>query len=101
MSKEEWKKTEKELGSAFKGFGKAFVKTAKYTADKADEKVNGTAPEDSSAPAAETPKDESVFKDGTWRETGKGLAHALKGLGSTVLHTVDEAVSSDDKKEDK
>ena len=92
----------KELGSAFQGIGKAGIKSAKYSAQKAEawaEKDDNAAqspsvPTDTTAdtPAETQAQESNVFRDGTWRKAGKGLAHALKDLGSTVLDTVDNAL---------
>lgn len=39
--KDEWKTTGSDLGHAFKGLGKALIKTASTAAKKADEWANG------------------------------------------------------------
>lgn len=38
--RDDWKKTGKELGSAFQGLGKSLIKTVKHGVDKADEWAN-------------------------------------------------------------
>lgn len=89
MSKQEWKDSGVELGHAFKQLGKTFVRSAKTTVDKADDWANGRAPE-SQAPNS------TVYSDGSWRETGKGLGKAVLGMGGALLHTVEDAVDSVD-----
>ncbi len=89
MSKQEWKDSGRELGHAFKQFGKTFVRSAKTTVDKVDDWANGNGP-DPQAPNS------SVYSDGSWRETGKDLGKAVLGMGGALLHTVEDAVDSVD-----
>lgn len=94
MSKEEWKKTGKELGGAFEGLAKTLIRSASAGIDKAEE----WAERDENAPKQADPQEErNVFNDGSWRETGKELGSALKGLGATLINTGSETV---DKAED-
>ena len=78
MGKEDWKQTGKELGGAFTGLAKTFVRSAKRSVDKVEEWAEGN----------EQPKEQpesTVFSDGSWKETGKDLGNALKGLGQSRL----------------
>lgn len=85
MSKEDLKNNGVELGHAFKQFGKTFIRSAKTTAGKVDDWANDKEPQ------PEEPGS-SVYSDGSWRETGKGLGKAFLGMGSAILHTVEDAV---------
>ena len=94
MSKEDWKKTGKELGDAFEGLAKTMIRSAAEGARKAEE----WAEKDDNAPQQETQERESnVFNDGSWRETGKDIGQALTNLGKTIVNSGEEAV---DKAED-
>ena len=87
MGKEDWKQTGKELGGAFTGLAKTFVRSAKRSVDKVEEWAEGN----------EQPKEQpesTVFSDGSWKETGKDLGNALKGLGQSLLNTGVEAVEN-------
>lgn len=87
MSREEWKNTGKELGGAFEGLAKSLIRSAKTGIDKAEE----WAERDENAPQQPAGEPErNVFNDGTWRETGKNLGQALKGLGKTLVNTGSE-----------
>lgn len=87
--KENWKETGKELGHAFKKFGKTFLKSARTVADKADDKCN----KKDKTVVVETDengnikKEENVFNDGSWRETGKGFGQAFSSLGKSIGNT--------------
>lgn len=98
--RDDWKDTGKGLGSAFKGLGKSIVRTAKTGVDKAVDWAEGKPAEapaqeteqtaDGAAAATQASGTESgsnVFNDGTWRETGKELGGAFKGLGQNILNT--------------
>ena len=78
----DWEKTGKSLGSAFLGLGKAILQTAEEGLDKAEDALQS----DGEKQAAE----ETVFNDGTWRETGKSLGKAFGALGATLLDVVSE-----------
>lgn len=96
MSKENWKKTGKELGGAFEGLAKTLIRSAKVGVDKAEEwaENDGNAPQtDQSAAAPES----NVFNDGTWRETGKDLGQAFLGFGKTLLNTGVEGIEQAEK----
>lgn len=128
--KEDWKKTGKDLGSAFKQFGKTFVRSAKHIADKVDESFEEANSEetcettqtsiDSDKVVAEVKVEEAepvveekekkeesnVFNDGSWRETGKDLGKAFgnlgKSIGKTLLHPFKDDEEEDvSSKEDK
>ena len=95
--KEEWKDTGKGLGKAFKGLGKNIVRSVKTGVDKIDE---------TDEEKAQNEGKETVFNDGSWRETGKELGHAFKDLGQSILHSAKTGVdyvdeSFDDKKDKK
>lgn len=107
---EEWGTTGKELGGAFKSFGKSLVKSAKTGIDmleKDDEdKERGGAGSEAVSGSEET-KESNVFNDGTWRETGKSLGGAFASLGKSIYHSAeeginkaDEAFNSDDEKKE-
>lgn len=95
--RDDWKDTGKGLGSAFKGLGKSIIRTAKTGVDKAADwaegKPDGASAEstqtDSGAAASSEASDSTagsnVFNDGTWRETGKELGGAFKGLGQNII----------------
>ena len=85
MSKEEWKNTGKELGGAFSGLAKSLIRSVKDGADRADDWV-----ENKTTPI--TDEKSTVFNDGTWRETGKDIGHAMASLGKTLAGTGAEAV---------
>lgn len=82
--KEEWKKTGKNLGGAFEGLAKAIVRTGTAGFEKAGK----WAAEDKSDENKEN-DNSTVFNDGTWRETGKDLGNAFRGLGSSILGSVE------------
>ncbi len=81
MAKEDWKKTGKALGGAFEGLAKSIVRSAKDGLDKAADWADG----DENTAANE--QERTVFNDGTWRETGKNLGHAMRDLGKSILNT--------------
>ena len=86
--KENWKDTGKELGGAFKKFGKTFLRSARTIVDKADDKCNKDEETTEKVEESKEEKKEStVFNDGSWRETGKGLGHAFGSLGKSIGHT--------------
>lgn len=91
MGKEDLKNSGVELGHAFKQFGKTFVRSAKTTVDKVDDWANDKKPE-----AGAEEQGSTVYSDGSWRETGKGLGKAFLGMGGAILHTVEDAVDSVD-----
>lgn len=51
--RDDWKKTGKELGTAFQGLGKSLIKTVKHGVDKADDWANN---EDGNSEAKEEKK---------------------------------------------
>lgn len=85
MSKEEWKKTGKALGGAFEGLAKSLVRSAKDGIDQVADWVDEENAEEG-AEKAEA-QESNVFNDGTWRETGKNLGHAMRDLGKSLLNT--------------
>ena len=82
MGREDWKKTGKELGTAFGGLAKSLIRSAKDGADKVADWADGE--DENTAAKAE---ERNVFNDGTWRETGKGIGHAMGALGKSLLNT--------------
>ena len=85
--KENWKETGKELGGAFKRFGKTFLKSARTVVDKADDKCNKEPEEEKAEEKPNKQEESTVFNDGSWRETGKGLGHAFASLGKSIGNT--------------
>lgn len=91
--RDDWKDTGKGLGSAFKGLGKSIVRTAKTGVDKAVDWAEGKPAEETAqtadgaaaTQASGTEAGSNVFNDGTWRETGKDLGGAFKGLGQNII----------------
>ena len=82
MGREDWKNTGKELGHAFEGLAKSLLRSAKDGADKVADWADGE--EENTGAKAE---ERNVFNDGTWRETGKGIGHAMGALGKSLLNT--------------
>ena len=83
--KDNWKETGKDLGHAFAGFGKTFVRSAQTTADKVlDDKQPETDENGNAQP--------TVYSDGSWRKTGKDLGSAFLGLGKTLVETAKTGV---------
>ena len=92
MGKEDWKKTGKELGSAFGGLAKSLIRSAKDGAEKVADWADG---DEQNAEGAKAPE-RNVFNDGTWRETGKGIGHAMGALGKSLLNTTAEVADKVD-----
>lgn len=94
MSKEEWKETGKALGEAFEGLAKSLVRSAKDGIDQVTDWVD----EENAEGGAENAKapESNVFNDGTWRETGKNLGHAMRDLGKSILNTGAEVADNMD-----
>ena len=91
MGKEQWKNTGKELGGAFEGLAKSLIRSVRDGADKVLDWAEG----DEQNPAG-APEERTVFNDGTWRETGKGLGHAMRDLGKSILATGAEVADNVD-----
>ena len=91
MGKEQWKNTGKELGGAFGGLAKSLLRSVRDGADKVVDWAEG---EEQNAPDA--PEERTVFNDGTWRETGKDLGHAMRDLGKSILATGAEVADNVD-----
>ena len=112
MSKEDWKKAGKGLGSAFAGLGKTLIRSAEQTIDdvsdwakdgseKKTEEVKEAAAEtaekaeETAAEAVketaekEEEKASTVYNDGSWRKTGKALGGAFADVGRAFIHTID------------
>lgn len=85
--KDEWKKTGKSFGTAFKGVGVSAVKSAKVAVDTLDSDT-------------QTPQS-NVFNDGTWRQTGKNVGGAFVNLGKSVIKSAKTGVDKLDEKIDK
>ena len=83
--KDDWKKTGKNIGHAFKGFGKA-VKTSVEVGvgdkERTDEEGN--------------PR----LKD-SWSEVGKDFGEAGKSIGKSASHTAKKACGKDTEEEKK
>lgn len=88
MSKERWKATGKELGGAFQGLAKTMIRSAARGVENVEEWAEGSKNEQDPNGQAQ---DSTVFSDGSWKETGKGLGHAFSSLGKTLLNTGEEA----------
>lgn len=91
MGKEQWKNTGKALGGAFEGLAKSLVRSVRDGADKVVDWAEG----DEQNPAG-APEERTVFNDGTWRETGKDLGHAMRDLGKSILATGAEVADNVD-----
>lgn len=86
--RDDWKKTGKGFGSAFKGLGKNIGRTVKTGLDAADDSL----PEDGS----------TVFNDGSWRKMGKDMGGAFTSLGKSIVRSakkgLDKIDGGDDEK---
>lgn len=91
MGKEQWKNTGKELGGAFEGLAKSLIRSVRDGADKVVDWAEG---DEQNADGAQ--EERTVFNDGTWRETGKDLGHAMKNLGKSILATGAEVADNVD-----
>ncbi len=91
MGKEQWKNTGKELGGAFEGLAKSLIRSVRDGADKVVDWAEG---DEQNAGGA--PEERTVFNDGTWRETGKDLGHAMRDLGKSILATGAEVADNVD-----
>lgn len=91
MGKEQWKNTGKELGGAFEGLAKSLIRSVRDGADKVVDWAEG---DEQNADGA--PEERTVFNDGTWRETGKDLGHAMRDLGKSILATGAEVADNVD-----
>ena len=82
--KESWKKTGKNVGTAFSNFGKAMGTTAKvvFTDEKNEVDENG----------------DSTLKK-AWRDTGKGFGEAGKSFGHAAGDTAKSAIDALDEKD--
>ncbi len=83
MSKEDLKESGKDLGKAFKTLGKTFLRSVDRTAENL-----GVVEEDSIDENGNT-----VFSDGSWKETGKELGKSLAGMAKNVVKTVNEEIN--------
>lgn len=77
-TKDEMKSAGVGLGHAFRHFGKTFLRSVGRVTDK----VTGR-----------TPEEESVFQDGSWRNTGKELGSALLKTGKATLNAAADGLS--------
>ena len=91
MGKEQWKNTGKELGGAFEGLAKSLIRSVRDGADKVVDWAEG---DEQNAGGAQ--EERTVFNDGTWRETGKDLGHAMRDLGKSILATGAEVADNVD-----
>lgn len=100
-SKDKWKNTGKELGGAFTKFGKAFVRSTKHVVNKSTEWAEDDKDQKVEKPTDETStKEETVFNDGTWRDTGKSLGKAFADLGKTIIDYEEKPSKEESKKDD-
>ena len=83
--KEDWKKMGKDVGHAFKDFGKAVATTAKVAVGKED---NSQVNEDGKTPLREA-----------WSDTGKQFGEAGKSIGRASKNTAKKVVGKEDKQE--
>ena len=81
--KDEWKKTGKDIGHAFKDFGKAVGTTAKVVVGK-EEKTNE--------------EGKSTLKE-SWKGVGKGFGTAGKDIGKSAKGTAKKVVGKEDKED--
>ena len=98
MSKEEWKESGKELGHAFKTFGKTFIRSAETTTDKVVDWADDVTGNDNKDIVQPQPNS-TVYSDGSWKKVGKELGSGFAGIGKTMLHTV--GIGEGNKPEDK
>ena len=84
--KDKWKSAGKNIGGAFKNFGKAMATTAKVAVGNEENSVNENG--------------ESKLKE-AWKGTGKGFGEAGKSLGQAAAGTVEKVAGEDDKNEEK
>ena len=115
-----WKGAGKELGSAFKKFGKTLVKSTRTVVDKADNKCNESDKKTENpnvvdvkevdsetetiqvdAEVADSPKESNVFNDGSWKEVGKGLGKGFGGVGKMIGKTISKPFKKDKKSKQK
>ena len=85
--RDKWKDTGKNIGGAFKNFGKAMATTAKVAVGKED---NSQVNEDGKTPLREA-----------WTNTGKGFGKAGKSLGTAAAGTVDKVVGEEEEPKEK
>lgn len=88
MSRDEWKQAGTDMGHAFRDLGKTMVRSADRVLEKARE--------DDSNPDIVDEPNSTVFSDGTWKKTFKGLGKALVEVGDATVNSVSEVF--DDKK---
>lgn len=80
--KDDWKKTGKGIGGAFKNFGKAMKTTVKVGLGK-EESTNE--------------EGKSSLKE-AWSNTGKSFGDAGKSVGKSTSHTAKKATGKDEEK---
>ena len=118
--KDGWKSAGKDLGHAFKNFGKTVLKSARTVVDKADDKCNKSEEKKDSdvvdvvdVKATETTneasqeatevvdspkeKESTVFNDGSWREVGKGFGKGFGGMGKMIGKTLSKPFKKETK----
>lgn len=89
MADKDLKEAGVEIGHAFKKFGKTFLRSAKTTANNVEDFIDDK-PKDPNA-------EPTVYSDGSWRETGKGLGSAFKDFGRALVDEVKDDLSTDKK----
>lgn len=98
MSKDEWKEAGTGLGHAWRDVGKTFVRSADRVVEKAkgDEPDNTVTNENGETVVEPNPEGQNgtVFSDGSWRNSMKGLGKAFAGIGKSALNTVSDACDS-------
>ena len=81
----EFKEAGKDLGHAFKNFGKTFLRSADRVADKIDGPADGD---------KDTVKDDgtTVFSDGSWKNVAKDLGGASLNMGKAFIRSARKGV---------
>ena len=102
MSKEEWKEAGTGLGHAWRDFGKTMIRSADRVVEKAKE-PDTTVTEENGETIVDVPEnngtvkpDSTVFSDGSWKKTMKGLGNAFKGVGKATLNSISELAEESD-----
>lgn len=89
MADKDLKNAGVEIGHAFKQFGKTFLRSAKTTANNVEDFIDDKPKQENAEP--------TVYSDGSWRETGKGLGNAFKDFGKALVKEVKDDVNTENK----